>query len=106
MVYCDERHDAANSPEQDHAVHAAHVACTLEGRARGVTKAGDCLHPSSTATTVRVPDRKTRTSRCHMRKRKSNWAAVTCWIVKILIRRSNGRPAFRTPHWALSRLGR
>jgi hypothetical protein len=62
MIYCNEGQDAANTPEQHQAVHAAYVAYTLDGRAKGVIKAGDPLHPSATATTVRVRDGRTVTS--------------------------------------------
>lgn len=61
MIYCDEEQEAANR-EDSGAKHAAYLAYTLEGRAKGVVRAGDALHPSSTATTVRVRDGRTLTS--------------------------------------------
>jgi hypothetical protein len=62
MIYCDEEQEAAITPDQWEAVRAAYFAYILDGRTKGVFKAGDPLYPSTTATTVRVRDGKTVTS--------------------------------------------
>jgi hypothetical protein len=53
-IYCDEAADARKSKEERKQEHAAYGVYTSDGRERGVILAGEALHPSSTATTVRV----------------------------------------------------
>lgn len=53
-IYCDEAADARKSDEERGNEHAAYGTYTAEGRERGVIVGGEALHPSSTATTVRV----------------------------------------------------
>jgi hypothetical protein len=62
LIYGDEAATTAKTPEQLGVEYAAYGAYTTEGRAQGVIKAGEALHPSSTATTVRVREGKTLTS--------------------------------------------
>lgn len=54
MIYCDESADAQKSPEAQEREMAAYFAFTKEAEDAGVKRAGEALHPSSTATTVRV----------------------------------------------------
>ena len=61
-IYVDETADARKSKEETGQEHAAYGAYTADGRERGVILGGDELHPSSTATTVRVRNGKTLTS--------------------------------------------
>ena len=53
-IYGDEAADAKKSKEEVEREMAAYFAYTNDGRERGVILAGDALHPSTTATTVRV----------------------------------------------------
>ncbi len=60
-IYNDEKADAAlyQSPEEQGKVMDAYMKFTEFVTSRGVLKAGEALHPTSTATTVRVRDGKT-----------------------------------------------
>ena len=54
MIYNDEVSDARRSKEELDAEMTAYWAFTNEAQEAGVYKAGNALHPTSTATTVRV----------------------------------------------------
>jgi hypothetical protein len=58
LIYTEE---PAMAPPDDvaEAQHAAYAAFTQEVRDRGILEAGEALHPTSTATTVRVQDGQT-----------------------------------------------
>jgi hypothetical protein len=61
MIYTDEKADAQATPEQLQAVMQAYNAFTDEIRQRGVYVGGEALHPTTSATTVRVRNGKTLT---------------------------------------------
>ncbi len=54
MIYTDEKADAQATPEQLQAVMEAYNAFTEEVHQRGVYVGGEALHPTTSATTVRV----------------------------------------------------
>jgi hypothetical protein len=62
MIYCDESADAQKSPAEQEKEMGAYFAYTREAEAAGVMKSGEALHPSSTATTVRVRNGKIATT--------------------------------------------
>jgi hypothetical protein len=59
MIHADEKATQASSPEQTGARLAAYGAYMKAMADAGVSKGGQRLHPSSTATTVRVKNGKT-----------------------------------------------
>ncbi|MBV8553401.1 MAG: YciI family protein [Acidobacteriaceae bacterium] len=61
-IYCDEAADARKNKEEQEQVYVAYGAYDSDGRQRGVILSGEALHPSSTATTVRVRNGKTITT--------------------------------------------
>src|SRR5438093_940230 len=58
MIYCDEAADARKTASENEQVMGAYYAYTTEVREAGALKAGEALHPSTTATMVRVRDGK------------------------------------------------
>lgn len=54
MIYCDESIDAQKSPADQEKEMGAYFAFTEDIRKAEVMRSGEALHPSSTATTVRV----------------------------------------------------
>ena len=58
MIYCDEAADARRSKEELEKEMGAYWAFTNEVKEAGAYQAGEALHPTSTATTVRVRDGK------------------------------------------------
>jgi hypothetical protein len=54
MIYTSEQQDAQRTPEQQEANMSDYFAFTNEVREAGIMLAGDALHPTTTATTVRV----------------------------------------------------
>ena len=58
MIYTDEGADSCQNGEAQRRVMDAYFAYTNQGREAGVILGGDALHPTSTATTVRVRDGK------------------------------------------------
>jgi hypothetical protein len=62
LIYCDEKKDAVRPDHEKEHEMAAYGAYTQEGQSKGVIKGGEALHPSTTATTVRVQDGKTLTA--------------------------------------------
>ena len=62
MIYCDEASDARRSKAELDQEMAAYWAFTNEVKEAGAYKAGEALHPTATATTVRVRDGKTLTT--------------------------------------------
>lgn len=62
MIYCDEASDAKRSKAEQDAEMDAYWAYTSEVKQADPTNGGEALHPSSTATTVRVRDGKTVTT--------------------------------------------
>ena len=54
MIYTNEQQDAQRTPEENEAVMGEYYAFTNEVRQAGVMVAGEALHPTTTATTVRV----------------------------------------------------
>ena len=54
MIYTDEQQDAQRTPEQQEANMGEYFAFTNEIREAGVMLGGEALHPTTTATTVRV----------------------------------------------------
>ena len=54
IIYCDEAADARKTAEEQKKEMDAYFAYTTEAQKSGVLQAGEALHPSSTATTVRV----------------------------------------------------
>lgn len=59
LIYTDEQAEAARPEAQQQAVMAGYFAFTEDIRQRGIMLGGDALHPTTTATTVRVRDGKT-----------------------------------------------
>jgi hypothetical protein len=62
MIFCDEAADAQKSPADQEKEMGAYFAFTDELGKAGVMRAGEALHPSSTATTVRVRNGKITTT--------------------------------------------
>jgi hypothetical protein len=62
MIFCNEATDAQKSPADQEKEMAAYFAFTDEVGKAGVMRAGEALHPSSTATTVRVRNGKITTT--------------------------------------------
>lgn len=62
MIYTSEQEEASRSPEEQEANMGAYYAFTQEVRDSGAYVAGDALHPTSTATTVRVRNGRTMTT--------------------------------------------
>ena len=58
LIYGDEKADANATKEQQEAVMGAYLAYGEAMEKAGVMVAGDALHPTSAATTVRVPNGK------------------------------------------------
>lgn len=54
MIYTSEQEDAQRTPEQNEANMGAYYTFTNEVQEAGVMVAGEALHPTNTATTVRV----------------------------------------------------
>jgi hypothetical protein len=54
LIYTDEQQDAQRTPAEQEANMAEYFAFTNEVRTAGVFQAGEALHPTATATTVRV----------------------------------------------------
>lgn len=54
MIYTSEQQDAQRTPEQQEANMSDYFTFTNEVREAGIMLAGDALHPTTTATTVRV----------------------------------------------------
>ena len=54
MIYSNEQQEAQRSPEENEAVMGQYYAFTNEVREAGVMVAGEALHPTTAATTVRV----------------------------------------------------
>ncbi|MBK7895739.1 MAG: YciI family protein [Candidatus Promineifilaceae bacterium] len=54
MIYTSEQQDAQRTPEESEANMGEYFAFTNEAREAGVMMAGDALHPTTAATTVRV----------------------------------------------------
>ena len=62
MIYCDESADAQKSPAEQEQEMGAYFAYTKEIETAGAMRAGEALHPSTTATTVRVRNGKIATT--------------------------------------------
>ena len=62
MIYENEADAAKATPEQSQAVMGAYMAFTDEVKQKKVYVAGEALHPTSSATTVRVRDGKVSTT--------------------------------------------
>jgi hypothetical protein len=62
MIYTDEAAEARKSQAEQQQLMGAYYAFTNEVRDAGVYSAGEALHPTSTATTVRVRSNKTLTT--------------------------------------------
>lgn len=62
MIFCDESADAQKSPADQEKEMEAYFAYTKELGDSGAMRAGEALHPSSTATTVRVRNGKITTT--------------------------------------------
>lgn len=62
MIYCDETADAQRSKEDLEKEMGEYWAFTNEVRQSGAHQGGEALHPTSTATTVRVRDGKVLTT--------------------------------------------
>jgi hypothetical protein len=54
MIYTNEQQEAHRTPEENEAVMGEYYAFTNDVRDAGVMLAGEALHPTTTATTVRV----------------------------------------------------
>jgi hypothetical protein len=54
LIYTDEHQDARRPPAEQEAIMGDYFAFTNEGRAAGVLQAGEALHPTTAATTVRL----------------------------------------------------
>jgi len=57
-IYCDEAADAKMTKDEGDRLMKAYYEYTADGREHGVILAGDPLHPSTTATTIRVREGK------------------------------------------------
>ncbi len=62
LIYTNEAAEARKSQAEQQKLMADYYAFTEEIRKAGAYRAGDALHPTSTATTVRVRDDKVQTS--------------------------------------------
>ncbi len=62
LIYTDHAADAQASPEQQQAIMGAYYGFTNEVKEKNLYKAGEALHPTTAATTVRVRDGKTMTT--------------------------------------------
>lgn len=62
MIYTDEAAGARRNQAEQQELMGAYYAFNNAARDAGVYRAGDALHPTSTATTVRVRDSKTLTT--------------------------------------------
>jgi hypothetical protein len=62
LIYGDEEQDAKRTPEENEALMGAYYGFTNEVQERKVYLGGDALHPTASATTVRVREGKTLTS--------------------------------------------
>jgi hypothetical protein len=62
LIYTNETDEAATSPEEQQQVMEAYNAFTKDVRDSGAYVAGEALHPTKTATTVRVRNGKTVTT--------------------------------------------
>src|SRR5690348_4556382 len=62
MIYTNEAEDAKLSPDDQKRIMGEYYDFTTEATNAGVHKAGDALHPTATATTVRVKDGKVLTT--------------------------------------------
>jgi hypothetical protein len=62
MICTDETAETKASPEEMQAVMGAYYAFTNEVKEKGVYRGGEALHPTSSATTVRVRNGKTTTT--------------------------------------------
>ena len=62
LIYSNEQAEAARSEAEMNEVMAAYGAFTVDIQSRGVMQSGEALHPTSTATTVRVRDGEVLTS--------------------------------------------
>jgi len=62
LIYTDEKVEAAMSEAEQQAIYADYYTFTDDVRKRNLYVAGEALHPTSTATTVRVRDGKTLTT--------------------------------------------
>jgi hypothetical protein len=62
LIYCDEKHWSTMTEEQMNAGFAEYMTYSKEMALAGVLKGGASLHPTATATTVRVRDGKTATT--------------------------------------------
>ena len=96
LIYNDEVADARRSKEVLDAEMAAYWAFTEEIQKSGVYKGGNALHPTSTATTVRVRNGKIGTTDGPFAETKEQLGGYYLWKRRILMRRSSGRPKFRT----------
>src|SRR5581483_9986955 len=62
LIYGNEQAEAARSEAEQNAVMAGYMAFTDDIQKRGVMQGGEALHPTATATTVRVRDGNTMVS--------------------------------------------
>ncbi len=61
-IYCDEAADAKMTRDEGGKMMNAYQEYTADGKQKGVILAGDALHPSSSATTIRVREGKVLTT--------------------------------------------
>lgn len=54
LIYSDETYESTMSPQEQEAYMGRYFAFTKEVRERGMLDSGDALHPTSTATSVRI----------------------------------------------------
>ena len=59
LIYTDQATEAKKSPEEQQAIMGAYFAFTNNVKEKQLYKAGEALHPTTTATTVRVRNGKT-----------------------------------------------
>ena len=62
LIYTDQAVEAAQSPEQQQAVMGAYFAFTNDVKEKKLYTAGEALHPTTAATTVRVRNGETLTT--------------------------------------------
>ena len=62
LIYTDQAQDAELSPDEMNAVMGAYYGFTNEVKEKNIHLAGEALHPTDSATTVRVRDGKTLTT--------------------------------------------
>src|SRR4051794_9995662 len=106
MIYCDETADAQRSKEELEKEMGAYWAYTNEVKEAGAYQAGEALHPTSTATTVRVRDGKivaTDGPFAETKEQLGGYYVVDC---KNLMRRFSGRQRSRTRQSHRSKCGR